>query len=305
MSGTAQADNAGGQVPRQIEAAIEDFAEDQRLIHGRSPATVKGYVSDLRNLAQSVHTFKALDLNAIRAWLAAAVAEGKARSTLARRTASVRAFSQWAFKQGHIDSDVAARLVTPKVGKHLPKVLSEQEAGELVGNAASQSEPLFLRDSAILELLYATGMRVAELTGLNCADIDLRRKTVKVTGKGNKQRVIPFGDSAHDSITQWLEQARPELAGDTEAVFVGARGKRIDQRQVRRIVESAAQVTGASGLTPHGLRHSTATHLLEGGADLRVVQEVLGHASLQTTQVYTHVTAERLKQVYNQAHPRA
>ena len=305
MTSMQQSPSDGTSRPRQVEAAIEDFAEDQRLIHGRSEATVKGYVSDLRNLAQTVGTFEELSLGSIRGWLARAVADGKARSTIARRTAAVRAFSRWAMKQGYLDSDVAARLVTPTVGKHLPTVLSEREAGELVGNAVSSNETMFLRDSAILELLYATGMRVAELTGLDCADIDLARRTVKVTGKGNKQRVIPFGDSAHDALTQWLDNARPDIARGTEAVFVGARGKRIDQRQVRRIVNAAAQVTGSTGLTPHGLRHSAATHLLEGGADLRVVQEVLGHASLQTTQVYTHVTAERLKQVYNQAHPRA
>lgn len=289
----------------QLVEAIEDFAEHQLLIRGRSQATVKGYRSDLRDLARSVPDFASFDLNALRAWLGEAVTAGKSRATLARRTAAVRAFSTWAVREGHLGSDVAARLVTPKVGKHLPKVLGENEAGELVGNAVSADEVHFLRDSAMLELLYATGMRVAELAGLDIGDLDLRRQTAWVTGKGNKQRVVPFGEAAADALRTWLDKGRAQLAGETEAVFVGTRGGRIDQRQVRRVVEKAAQVTGANGLSPHSLRHTAATHLLEGGADLRVVQELLGHSSLQTTQVYTHVSAQRLKDVYSKAHPRA
>lgn len=289
----------------QLCEAIEDFAEHQRLVLSRSEATVRGYRSDLTDLSRSVPDFAQFTLNSLRAWLAQAVAAGKSRSTLARRTASARAFSTWAQRQGYLEADVAARLVSPKVGKHLPTVMAPAEAGELVGNAVSTDEPHFLRDSAILELLYATGMRVAELTGLDITDVDLERATAKVTGKGNKQRVVPFGRAAADALTQWLDQGRDHMAGDTNAVFVGTRGGRINQRQVRRIVDNAAAVTGTKGLTPHGLRHSAATHLLEGGADLRVVQEMLGHSSLQTTQVYTHVSAERLKAIYTQAHPRA
>lgn len=183
--------------------------------------------------------------------------------------------------------------------------MSPAAAGELMGNAVSADEIHFLRDSAMLEFLYATGARVAELVSLDIGDVDLSRRTARVTGKGNKQRVVPFGDAAHDALRAWLKTGRPELAGETEAVFVGTRGRRIDARQVRRVVERAAQVTGAPGLTPHGLRHSAATHLLEGGADLRIVQELLGHSSLQTTQVYTHVSAQRLKDVYARSHPRA
>lgn len=184
--------------------------------------------------------------------------------------------------------------------------MAPQQAGELVGNAVSVDEAHFQRDSAILELLYATGMRVAELARLDIGDVDFKRSTARVTGKGNKQRVVPFGTAATDALQQWIDGGRKELArGDTQAIFVGSRGARIDQRQVRRIVEKAAAVTGTSGLTPHGVRHLAATHLLEGGADLRVVQELLGHSSLSTTQIYTHVSAKRLKQVYSQAHPRA
>ena len=289
----------------QLDEAIEDFAEYQRIVRGRSDATVRGYCSDLRLLATEVSDFSSFTLNSLREWLAHAVSEGKSRSTLARRTAAVRAFSTWAAREGYLKTDVAQRLATPKVGKHLPTVMSPSAAQELMGNVVSADEIHFLRDSAMLEFLYATGARVAELVGLNIGDIDVSRRTARVTGKGNKQRVVPFGDAAHDALCAWLQIGRPQLAGDTEAVFVGTRGGRIDPRQVRRVVERAAQVTGTPGLTPHGLRHSAATHLLEGGADLRIVQELLGHSSLQTTQVYTHVSAQRLKDVYARAHPRA
>lgn len=297
--------NAERRVGGQLEEAIEDFADYQRNVRGRSEATIRGYCSDLRLLAADVPNFSSFTLNALRAWLAGAVDEGKSRSTLARRTAAVRAFSAWAAREGYLETDVAQRLATPKVGKHLPTVMSPAAAGELMGNAVSADEIHFLRDSAMLEFLYATGARVAELVSLDIGDVDLSRRTARVTGKGNKQRVVPFGDAAHDALRAWLKTGRPELAGETEAVFVGTRGRRIDARQVRRVVERAAQVTGAPGLTPHGLRHSAATHLLEGGADLRIVQELLGHSSLQTTQVYTHVSAQRLKDVYARSHPRA
>ncbi|WP_284782167.1 tyrosine recombinase XerC [Corynebacterium rhinophilum] len=290
----------------QMDEAIENFADFQLQVKGRAEATVRGYRADLKNLAQDIDTFADFNLNNLRQWLGNALAEGKARATLARRTASVKAFSTWAEREGYLSRDVAARLVTPKVGQHLPTVMAPQQAGELVGNAVSVDEAHFQRDSAILELLYATGMRVAELARLDIGDVDFKRSTARVTGKGKKQRVVPFGTAATDALQQWIDGGRKELArGDTQAIFVGSRGARIDQRQVRRIVEKAAAVTGTSGLTPHGVRHLAATHLLEGGADLRVVQELLGHSSLSTTQIYTHVSAKRLKQVYSQAHPRA
>jgi len=289
-----------------MDEAIEDFADFQLCVKGRAEATVRGYRADLKNLAQDIDTFADFNLNNLRQWLGNAVAEGKARATLARRTASVKAFSTWAEREGYLTRDVAARLVTPKVGQHLPTVMAPQQAGELVGNAVSVDEAHFQRDSAILELLYATGMRVAELVRLDIEDVDFKRSTARVIGKGNKQRVVPFGAAATDALQQWIDGGRKEMArGETQAIFVGSRGARIDQRQVRRIVDKAATITGTSGLTPHGARHLAATHLLEGGADLRVVQELLGHSSLSTTQIYTHVSAKRLKQVYSQAHPRA
>lgn len=301
MSSNSAQDSQG-----QVAEAIQDFAEYQLLVLGRSEATVKGYRSDLNLLVESgISVFADFDLNALRNWLAQAVSDGKSKATLARRTAAVRAFSTWCVKQGHLKTDVAKRLVSPKVSKHLPTVLKEPDAGALVENAASKNDHEFQRDSAILELLYATGIRVAELCALDTKDVDLNDRIARVTGKGNKQRVVPFGATCADALETWMRAGRAEIAQDANALFVGVRGNRLDPRQVRRIVEKAAKVTGAKELTPHGLRHSAATHLLEGGADLRMVQELLGHSSLQTTQIYTHVSSQRLKDVYNQAHPRA
>ena len=291
----------------QLQAAVEDFAEYAELVLGRSPHTVKGYVSDLATLDGYADTFTDFTLDALREWLADAMAAGKARSTLARRTAAARAFSTWAYRQGYLDADPAARLKAPKVNRPLPGVVRGERAAELVeADTADDAHPAeHLRDRAILELLYATGMRVGELTGLDVGDVDLARGLARVTGKGNKQRVVPFGDEASAAVNEWLEFGRGELAGDTAAMFVGSRGGRIDQRQVRRIVDRAGARAGVEHVSPHTLRHTAATHMLEGGADLRVVQEMLGHTSLQTTQIYTHVSAQRLKNVYDQAHPRA
>ncbi|MDC7109427.1 tyrosine recombinase XerC [Corynebacterium afermentans] len=291
----------------QVQAAVEDFAEYAELVLGRSPNTVKGYVADLRGLAGYVDTFDAFTLDALRRWLADAMSAGRSRATLARRTAAARAFSTWAYRRGDISTDAAARLKAPKVNRPLPTVVKGERAGDLVeaGTADDAHPAEYLRDRAMLELLYATGIRVGELTGLNLGDVDLARGLAQVTGKGNKQRVVPFGDEAAAAVSEWLEFGRAELAGDTQAMFVGSRGGRIDQRQVRRIVERAGQRSGVEHVSPHTLRHTTATHMLEGGADLRVVQEMLGHTSLQTTQIYTHVSAQRLKRVYDQAHPRA
>ncbi|WP_342319963.1 tyrosine recombinase XerC [Corynebacterium mayonis] len=292
----------------QLTEAIADFGEYARLVLGRSEATVRSYTSDLATLEGFVGTFADFTLPVLRRWLADSLSRGLARSTMARRTAAARAFSTWAHKQGHLASDVAARLAAPKVNRHLPKVVSAQRAAQLVEAEINDEEHQAeaLRDAAMLELLYATGIRVAELVGLDLSDVDTQQLTVRVTGKGNKQRVVPFGGKAATALREWLSDGRTELALDGQkALFVGTRGKRIDPRQVRRVVERAAARIGAGELSPHSLRHSAATHMLEGGADLRVVQELLGHSSLQTTQIYTHVSAQRLAAVYQQAHPRA
>ncbi|GAB3590603.1 Tyrosine recombinase XerC [Corynebacterium faecale] len=288
----------------QMLTAIDDFCDYLTLVVGRSEATVRGYRSDLRSLAASIQDLSSFTLSNLRAWLGQAVEEGKTRATLARRTASVKSFSTWAVKNGFIDTDEAARLVSPRVSRDLPKILGQTQAGEFVANAASSTEEEYRRDSAILELLYATGMRVSELCGLDLDDVDRHRRMVRVLGKGNKERMIPFGEAADDAVGQWLD-VRCQMAKVDDALFVGVRGKRIDTRQIRRIVDRAAMVSGVDHLSPHSLRHTAATHLLDGGADLRQVQEMLGHSSLQTTQIYTHVSSQRLLDAFRQAHPRA
>lgn len=289
-----------------LEPAIEEFGEYQRLVKGRSPATVRGYCSDLRTLLPYVETFNDLTLEVLRSWLAQALREGKSRATLARRTAAIRALSTWAVQQGFMEKDVAARLVHPKTQRSLPHVLNEAQAQAVVTHVPTPEGPERLRDIAMLELLYASGMRVAELCGLDLGDIQINRRTARVLGKGNKERTVPFGEPAAEALDRWITGGRGELAAAGErALFVGVRGKRIDPRQVRRVVQRSAQANGAGELSPHGIRHSAATHVLEGGADLRIVQDMLGHSSLQTTQIYTHVNAERLKEVYRRAHPRA
>ena len=288
----------------QMLEAIEDFCDYLTLVVGRSEATVRGYRSDLRHMATDIPELTDFTLSNLRAWLGRAVEEGKSRATLARRTASVKSFSTWAVKNSLISGDEAARLVSPKVTRNLPRVLGEVQAGEFMGSATSGTEEEFRRDSAILELLYATGMRVSELCGLDLGDVDHHRRMVRVLGKGDKERMIPFGKAAADALEQWL-QVRAQMAKVDDALFVGVRGGRIDARQIRRIVDRTAQVAGTDHLSPHSLRHTAATHLLDGGADLRQVQEMLGHSSLQTTQIYTHVSSQRLLEAFRQAHPRA
>ncbi|CAB1040299.1 tyrosine recombinase XerC [Corynebacterium diphtheriae] len=298
-------------MPAQLTELVDDFCEYLDLGLGRSPATVRSYKSDLFGFVNRFATLDQFTLDNVREWLAQAVADGKSRATIARRTASIKAFSGWLLRNGYNDIDVAARLVALKVQRTLPTVVSERTMTNIVEKPASTTEDTFVRDRAICELLYASGIRVSELCGLNTGDVDLKRQTARVTGKGNKQRVVPFGDQATAALSHWLNGVRSEMlisAGCTsgvDALFVGVRGKRIDPRQVRRIVETSGQEHGIGGLAPHALRHTAATHLLDNGADLRVVQEMLGHSSLNTTQIYTHVSTQRLKEAYKNAHPRA
>ena len=252
-----------------------------------------------------------LDLPALRSWLALEQASGHARSTLARRASAVRTFCAWAVRTGRAGTDVAALLASPKAHRRLPAVARQSEARSvleaLLVDAAS-GEPVTLRDAALVEVLYATGIRVGELCGLDIDDVDRERRLVRVLGKGGRERSVPLGLPALRAVDAWLVRGRPALtcASSGPALFLGARGGRIDQRAVRSVVHRAvAAVPGVPDLGPHGLRHSAATHVLEGGADLRSVQELLGHATLTTTQVYTHVSVERLKATYDRAHPRA
>jgi integrase/recombinase XerC len=252
-----------------------------------------------------------IDLVLLRSWLAALTSAGRSRATVARRAAAARTFLAWATRTGRIPADPSARLLAPRRRPTLPTVLKAQQAAELMdaaAEAAAPGHPIGLRDRAALELLYATGARVGELVGLDVDDVDLRRRTVRLFGKGSKERIVPFGAPAAAAVQAWLSTGRPALArsGSGPALLLGQRGRRVDQRQIRAAVHRlAGALAEPPDLGPHGLRHSAATHLLEGGADLRTVQELLGHATLATTQIYTHVSVERLKVTYEQAHPRA
>ncbi|WP_344152861.1 tyrosine recombinase XerC [Nocardioides koreensis] len=278
--------------------------------------SVRAYVADIAGLldhaARLGHTDVAgLDLRTLRSWLAKQQTLGRSRTTLARRATAARVFTAWLARTGRAPVDAGASLGSPKAHHNLPAVLRVDEADELIRAAAEIADdgsPVGLRDVAMLELLYATGIRVGELVGLDVDDIDRDRFVVRVFGKGRKERSVPFGRPAARALDFWLKQGRPRLVveGSGSALFLGARGRRIDQRAVRTLVHRRiAEVPGAPDIGPHGLRHTAATHLLEGGADLRSVQELLGHASLATTQLYTHVTTDRLRKAYQQAHPRA
>ncbi len=299
-----------------FESAAQRFCQYVLLELGRSDNTVKAYGKDIDTLIEfsverGCQGLGDIGIVELRGWLAAQRNLGLSPATIARRATSIRLFFAWATANGYLDHDPASSLVIPKVGKRLPKVLQQDQAINVMERAALRADdddPIHIRDRAILELLYASGIRVGELVGLNINDIDESRRTLKVTGKGSKQRVVPYGAIADDTLRTYITKARPQLANDEsgQAVFLGARGKRVDQRIVRGMVtEVLRSLDGVPDLTPHGFRHSAATHLLEGGADIRAVQELLGHASLATTQLYTHVSMERLKAVYQQAHPRA
>ncbi len=299
-----------------MQDALEEFARHLHAERGRSDHTVRAYVADVRSLleladAQGVRSLEGIELTLLRSWLAEMTRAGLARATIARRAAAARAFCAWSARTGRIPLDPAVRLASPRRDQTLPAVLGQAQASallDLAAVAADDGDPLHLRDRAALELLYASGLRVGELVGLDVDDVDLSRRTLRVIGKGDKERVVPFGLPAGRAVVDWLDRGRPALVSPASgaALLLGRRGRRADPRQVRAAVHSlVAHVEGADDIGPHGLRHSAATHLLEGGADLRAVQDLLGHATLQTTQIYTHVSVERLKATYEQAHPRA
>lgn len=297
-------------------ASLDRFIQYIELELGRSKNTATAYRKDLENLiefvtAQGCVKLADVGIMELRGWLAGQRNSGLTSATLARRATAARTFFAWATAQKHLIEDPAASLVIPKVSKRLPNVLAQEQATEVMNRAALRADdnsPSHIRDLAILELLYATGIRIGELVGLDISDIDQNRRTIRVTGKGSKQRVVPYGSIADRAISMYLKSARNMLANEESglALFLGARGKRIDQRVVRKMVtELLAGLEGVPDLSPHGFRHSAATHLIEGGADIRAVQEILGHASLSTTQLYTHVSMDRLRAVFEQAHPRA
>ncbi|OZG67437.1 tyrosine recombinase XerC [Bifidobacterium eulemuris] len=322
----------------RFDEQLREYLSYLKANRGLSENTRKAYGTDVGECLQllesrGIENLSEVTLEDLRGWMAHA-SRSHARSSMARKTVAVRGFFAWAHDHGVTTADPAATLMTPKIPDTLPTVLTESQAERLLGSPTEnpersaaaiirrdphESSPVALRDAAILELLYATGIRVAELVGLNVDDVDFDSHTLKVTGKGNKQRVVPFGVPASHALEDWVERGRPAMvqaaresshktrgsdnAGD--ALFVGQRGARLDQRVAREVVHRAAREAGVPDISPHALRHSAATHLLDGGADLREVQEMLGHSSLRTTQRYTHVSIEQLKARYGQAFPRA
>jgi integrase/recombinase XerC len=329
-------------LPQPLAAALAGFRRHLAAERGLSPHTVRAYLGDVTALLgfaaadRNCVTLPDIDIAVLRGWLASQHAAGQARTTIARRAAAARTFTAFAHRRGWLTADPGGQLGSPKVPRRLPQVLAQEEVSALLaasagvggarpddsaaGPAAAAADALERRDRAIMELLYATGIRVSELCGLDVADLDTGRHTIRVLGKRAKERTVPVGIPAVRAVLDWAERGRPViLAGRSgrsglagqgrqggQALFVGARGGRIDPRTVRRVVHARIAATGSVPDTgPHGLRHTAATHLLEGGADLRSVQEILGHASLATTQLYTHVSIERLIAAYRQAHPRA
>ncbi|WP_406067152.1 tyrosine recombinase XerC [Micromonospora sp. NBC_01638] len=317
-------------LPPALRDAVDDFAEHLSRVRNRSEHTVRAYVTDLVSLLD--HAVRmgcvdlaGLDLSVLRSWLARQRTTGAARTSLARRAASARAFSAWAHRAGLLSADVGAALASPRAHRELPNVLRADQAAALVEAPARQPPPadppptqpapdatedaeaVPLRDRVLLELLYATGVRVSEACGLDVGDVDHGRRVIRVFGKGGRERSVPYGVPAQCSLDDWLRRGRPALVGarSGDALLLGARGGRLNPTTARQIVGAYAEAAGLPRTSPHGLRHSAATHLLEGGADLRAVQELLGHSSLASTQIYTHVSVERLRAAYRQAHPRA
>jgi len=301
-------------LPEAMRDAIDEFVRYLAAERNRSPHTVRAYVGDVVSMLDhavrmGVADPAGLEIGVLRSWLARLRSAGAARTSLARRAAAARTFAAWAHRDGRLHSDVGAALVSPSAHRELPHVLRPDQAETLVtAPGPDDSEnPVRLRDRLVLELLYACGIRVSELCGLDVDDVDSARRVVRVLGKGAKERTVPFGQPAQRVLDEWLRLGRPHLARPYSgpALLLGARGGRLQATTARGIVTTWAAAAGIPHTSPHDLRHSAATHLLEGGADLRSVQELLGHASLSSTQIYTHVSRERLRRVYNQAHPRA
>jgi len=354
-NGTPAADREPESLPVALSSALTEFCRHLAAERALSRHTVRAYQGDILSLLEyawrcGVGDPGSLDLTTLRGWLAHQHQAGAARATLARRGAAARAFTAYAHRKGWLAVDPGPQLGTPRARRVLPQVLRRDEMNLVLADcedralrefAAGQraAAALAMRDAAVLELLYATAIRVGELCDLDLGGLDQDRRTVRVFGKGQKERVVPVGLPAMRALNRWAEVGRPVLANEHSgtAFFLGARGGRLDPRTARRVVHArlraadlaaAAARHGSGGdgepgepapaqaddagrpsavrdAGPHAIRHTAATHLLEGGADLRSVQEILGHASPATTQIYTHVSAERLKATYRQAHPRA
>lgn len=300
----------------QLTAAVEAYLAELTAERGYSTHTIRAYGNDLADLVTFAEALgetdaSALDLETLRDWLWRASQAGLAASTLARRVSSARSFTSWLTRQGVVAADPGVRLRTPRAGRRLPRVLTRVQMDailERLQHVAVDGDPVAVRDVAVIELLYASALRVSELVGLDRADIDHDNRTVRVLGKGAKERVVPYGAPAAEALADYLMRGRPELenGSSADALLLGARGARLGTRTVYDLVaRELAEIPGSGPAGPHALRHTAATHLLDGGADLRIVQEMLGHASLATTQLYTHVSTERLRESYRLAHPRA
>jgi integrase/recombinase XerC len=299
----------------QFAQIIDAYREHLQAARGYSANTVKGYLNDVSDFLdfaskQGLTSVTDLQLGLLRDWLFDLTERNLAMSSVARKSASLRSFTAWMNKQGIIAVDPGLRLRSPKASKSLPKVISRSSLEQVfawLSTAADSGDAVARRNLLIFELLYATGARVSELASLDLGDVDQSRNLLRLTGKGNKQRVVPYGQPAMDALQSWLENGRPALesAKSGHALLLNQGGGRIGVRQIYELVARLLAETTSGALGPHALRHSAATHLLDGGADLRAVQEMLGHASLGTTQIYTHVSIERLKSGYQNAHPRA
>jgi integrase/recombinase XerC len=301
-----------------LDRAVAGFALHLSAERGFSANTIRSYRSDLAGLsdfarANGVDDVAGISLELLRDWLWDGSRHGLAKATLARRAAAARGLLSWLARTGAVDSDAAVRLKAPRPDRHLPRVLTRGQIDAILAGLAARAQTgdaEALRDLAVVELLYASALRVSEITGLDTTGVDRERLTVRVLGKGAKERVVPFGVPALRALDGYLQTGRPELVAAAErpvaAFFVTSGGRRLGTRAVYRLVSALlAEVPGSGPSGPHTLRHTAATHLLDGGADLRAVQELLGHASLGTTQIYTHVSTERLTESYRSAHPRA
>lgn len=296
---------------------MDGYLRHLELDRGFSAHTIRGYRTDLLDLAgfaeeTDADDTSAVDLELLRGWLWRGSTAGLAKSTLARRSAAARGFTRWLAATGTTPTDAGARLRAPRPDRHLPRVLTRPQVDGLLDDLAARAatgESNAVRDLAVVELLYASALRVSEIVGARTADLDLERRTLLVLGKGGKERVVPFGIPAHRALATYLDDARAALLDgrdDPGTIFLGARGRSLSTRAVYELVAHLlVDLPGAGPAGPHAFRHTAATHLLDGGADLRAVQELLGHASLATTQIYTHVSSERLKESYRLAHPRA
>ncbi|RAX49943.1 recombinase XerC [Arthrobacter sp. AQ5-05] len=313
--------------PAELQEARDGFLRHMALERERSEHTLRAYGGDITNLyayatKRGATNMAGLDLTLLRGWLMALQEAGLSRATLARRSATIRSFLAWAVRENLITANPAIRLQSPKREQRLPHILQNNQierifqptpqpprtTDEKTPEPSAEQLALADRNKLILELLYASAIRVGELVSLDIGDLDLDRRTLRVIGKGNKERTVPFGQPALNALDDWLRRGRPVLRteGSDRALLLGRRGKRLDARQARQVVSEALAALGDTAARgPHALRHSAATHLLDRGADLRAVQEILGHSSLATTQLYTQVSVERLKDSYQKAHPRA